>query len=183
MFFLKVVFYNCWLPLSTSKVSAYMAQHFMLRIWALTSHCVCFDILVKQFIRVQFWTIGWQEKQSQSSGMTSDPPLHFNRPVHRMAVENQKHLSLTMTNQPPEKRNHHVGSKPLLEYHKCHLAQVGDCRYQVATEPSSRVVHTNVLPDDPIATPSHLHNESPRVPAWLCAGSPDIQSSATAQLL
>ena len=62
-----------------------------------------FDILVKAFVRVKLWGIGWKIENLDLIVTFLKPGLDFVSVMHPVVVDNQKNLLILLENKPRQK--------------------------------------------------------------------------------
>ena len=113
-------------PLCAPEVAAHVSHEFHFVSWALAPYCVGLDIVVQEFVRVEFRAVSWQEEKADMRPPLCHPPLHRGGQMYRMSIHNEENLSLGMADQPPQEHNKHSRSEPAVKNHECHLSSIGN---------------------------------------------------------
>ncbi len=93
---MKIVLDLAGLSLRTPEIVPNVFYKFFFVSWALSPYRIGLDILVEQFIRVEFRTVSWQEKEADLLLVARDPTICSGRHMHRMLIHNQKGFPLCM---------------------------------------------------------------------------------------
>lgn len=101
-----------------------------------------FDITVEQFIRIEFRGISGQEEKLDLVAAGFKPVFDLSAAMHRVAVNDEKHLGRRLLDQPLAKANELLGLEATFEHHEAHLAFVGERRDDIAAKaPAWHVDH------------------------------------------
>jgi hypothetical protein len=137
MAFAKVILHRLGPSLRDSKIRANVAHHLLHVHWADTTQCVRLNVLVQQFIRIQFRTVRRQPENPNLCSMLSQPSTHGPRFVYWVAVRNQKHLPPRLPRQSQEATQEiqeHPRGEALTENHEGQPTPIGDRGDHVASE-------------------------------------------------
>ena len=157
MAFAKEVPHQLRLGLRDSKIRADVAHHLPHVHRTDTAQSIGLHILVQQFIRIQFRTVGRQPENSNLPGMLRQPSIHRPRFVHRVAISNQKHSSPRFPRQSQEaakKIQKHPRGEALTENHERQPAPISDRGDHVAPETLTSPQHNRRLPATSVGSPS-----------------------------
>ena len=86
MFFVKEISDDLGLFLSTMQMTANGSNHFVSIRWPALPERICFDILVQQFIGIQFWTVSGQMEHLNLVLPFSRELFYRTTPMDRMAL-------------------------------------------------------------------------------------------------
>lgn len=120
--------------LPAAEVTPGIGQQLLFVTGAAPAQGIGLDILVQQFIRIQLRTVTWQEKQTDPVFMNLQPIPNLSRPMHGMAIHNQKHPACILPYQATQEILEHPGGELLPKDHEVELTPVGDRRNHVAAE-------------------------------------------------
>ena len=114
MLFLEQVPNDMRLLLAAMEMAAQAGNHLRLVGWPTLAQGVGLDVLVEQFVRVQFRAVAGQPDQAQSLGVFSDELLCRRRPMHRVSIHDQVELAVDLPEQAPHELDQHrvLGTSP-----------------------------------------------------------------------
>ena len=120
--------------MTTPKKTSQVLDHLYEVVRPFATQCIGFCILIQQFVRVQFRAVSRKKEQLDTPSMCRHPFINFLGSVHRMAVDNQKHLSFRLLEQPAREFKEHLRTKALLEDHEIESPLVGNGGEHIASE-------------------------------------------------
>lgn len=156
--------------LSASQIRSNLLYHFRSVFGPLSTDGIGLDILVEAFVRIQLRTIAWQVEHPDTFRMGLKPTFDLSRTMHRMTIDDQKHLLGVLLNQPTQKMDHHRCRESLGKYHKCQSTPVGNGRDHVAAKTltgawNHRCVSFETITASGLVIQSHSHFIAP---VYLC---------------
>jgi len=156
--------------LSASQIRSNLLHHFRSVCGPLSTDRIGLDILVEAFVRIQRRTMARQVEHADTFLMGLKPTFDLSRTMHRMTIDDQKHLLGVLLNQPTQKMDHHRCRESLGKYHKGQSTPVGNGGDHVAAKALTGTWHHRCVSFETITASglvirSHSHFIAP---VYLC---------------
>ena len=131
---------------TTMQVAAQAGDHFRLVGRLARAQGVGLDVLVEQYVRVQFRALAGQTDQTQPLCVFLDELLGRRRAMHRVAIDGQVKLAPDLSERAPHELEEHRVLELPLEHHEGQLAAIGDRRDHVAAKALALCPHQGRAP-------------------------------------
>ena len=126
MLFVKVSSDDVRLPLAAAEIASGAGDQFRLGSCPFPADSITFDVLVQQFVRVQFRAVARKVEQGDLTGMLSKPVLYLGPVMHRVAINNEKYVALNLAEQTSQELQEHIGVEAVFEHHEVEPSLISD---------------------------------------------------------
>jgi hypothetical protein len=101
----------------------------------LPAYCICFHVLIQQFIRIQFRAVSRHKKHSDPILIFLQPALNCATFVNRMAVDNKENAFSSILDETIHEINEYYGCKLSSKQSELQSPPVRNARNHIAAEP------------------------------------------------